>query len=58
MNKDEENTFSRYIYNSLSFPGVFVLEVSWLVFLLSSGSSNARLSLVEGEVHVEVLLMA
>lgn len=51
MNK-EENTFSCYIYNSLSFLGLFVLEVSCLVFQQSSGSSNAHPSLVEGEVYV------
>lgn len=28
MNTEDENTFSCYIYNSLSFPGLFVLEVN------------------------------
>lgn len=42
MNTEDENTFSCYIYNSLSLPGLFVLQVSWLVFQQILGSSNVH----------------
>ena len=44
---NEQRWKAWYLYNSLSFPGLFVLKVSWLIFLPSSRSSNAHLSLVE-----------